>query len=319
MLEVNNISFTYDNKTVIRNLSFIVKKGQHVAVIGESGCGKSTLLKLIYGLYDLDEGSIVYDGKPVLGPNYNLIPGGGVMKYLAQDFDLMPYITVEENVGKYLSNSYNDKKAARVYELLEMVEMTEFAKVKAKYLSGGQQQRVALARVLALEPEVLLLDEPFNQIDAFRRNNLRRNLFNYLSENKITCITATHDSMDILAFADEAIIMKAGEIIRKGNPKSIYENPENFYIASLFGEVNEIPLHLIAFEKDKNKTIYLYPHQLKVTQQSDLVVHVRQSLFKGNGYMVEAAFGGNRIFFEHPKFIASETLVALAKNDTSVV
>jgi ABC-type multidrug transport system ATPase subunit len=134
MLQVKNISFTYIDNPVIQNLSFEIAKGQNVALIGESGCGKSTLLKLLYGLYNLDHGEIFYNGKPILGPKYNLIPGEDYIKYLAQDFDLMPYITVEENVGKYLSNIYKAEKKARVQELLEMVEMTDFAKEKAKYL-----------------------------------------------------------------------------------------------------------------------------------------------------------------------------------------
>ena len=162
MLTVNNISFTYIENPVIENMSFEIAKGQNIAIIGESGCGKSTLLKLLYGLYNLDNGEIFYDDNPILGPKYNLIPGEDYIKYLAQDFDLMPYITVEENVGKFLSNIYKNEKKARVQELLAMVEMTEFAKVKEKYVSGGQQQRVALARVLALKPEILLLDEPFS-------------------------------------------------------------------------------------------------------------------------------------------------------------
>src|SRR3989304_9223497 len=207
MLQIENISFTYIENPVIENISFEIAKGQNVAVIGESGCGKSTLLKLIYGLYDLDNGEIAYNDEPILGPKYNLIPGEDYIKYLAQDFDLMPYTTVEENVGKFLSNIYKDKKKARVQELLEMVEMTEFAKVKAKYLSGGQQQRVALARVLALEPEILLLDEPFSQIDSLRKNSLRRNLFNYFKKKQITCIIATHDSTEALSFSDETIVL----------------------------------------------------------------------------------------------------------------
>ena len=136
MLQVKNISFTYIENPVIENISFEIAKGQNVALIGESGCGKSTLLKLMYGLYDLDNGEIHYEDKQILGPKYNLIPGEDYIKYLAQDFDLMPYVTVEENVGKFLSNIYKAEKKARVQELLEMVEMTEFAKVKAKYLSG---------------------------------------------------------------------------------------------------------------------------------------------------------------------------------------
>ncbi|MFI0490227.1 ABC transporter ATP-binding protein [Flavobacterium sp.] len=297
MLELKNISFTYIDDIVIKNVSFSIAKGQNVAVIGESGCGKSTLLKLIYGLYDLDEGEIWHEEKAIRGPKYNLIPGEDYIKYLAQDFGLMPYTSVEQNVGSFLSNIYKDKKKARVDELLEMVEMTDFAKTKVKYLSGGQQQRVALARVLALEPEILLLDEPFSQIDSFRKNTLRRNLFRYLKEKQITCIIATHDSTEALSFSDETIVMQNGKVIAKDNPKALFENSSNKYIASLFGEVNE--LNLSHFNSHKNGTILLYPHQLKVAKNGILKVIVKQSYFKANHYLVEANFAGQAIFFEH--------------------
>jgi ABC-type Fe3+/spermidine/putrescine transport system ATPase subunit len=291
MLELKNISFTYIDQPVIKELSCVVHQGQNVSVIGESGCGKSTLLKLIYGLYDLDSGSISYNGNPILGPKYNLIPGEDYIKYLAQDFDLMPYITVEENVGKFLSNIYRDKKKARVQELLEMVEMTDYAKIKAKYLSGGQQQRVALARVLALEPEILLLDEPFSQIDSFRKNALRRNVFQYLKEKKISCIIATHDSTDALSFSDQTIVMQGGKIIANDSPQNLYNKPASKYIASLFGEVNELELD--------GKIHLVYPHQLKVDAKGPLKGVVKQSYFKGSHYLIAIALGSQTVFFEH--------------------
>ena len=300
MLEIKNISFTYTETPVIEEVSFNIAKGQNTAIIGESGCGKSTLLKLIYGLYDLDSGSISYNEKPILGPKYNLVPGEDYIKYLAQDFDLMPYITVEENVGKFLSNMYPEEKKHRVHELLDMVEMTAFAKVKAKFLSGGQQQRVALARVLALEPEILLLDEPFSQIDSFRKNSLRRNLFKYLKDKGVTCIIATHDSTDALSFSDETIVVQNGRVIAMGDPKTLYENPGNIYIASLFGEVNELRLtQLIDVEPEDNQLLFLYPHQLKVVDNSMMQVVVKQCYFKGSHYLVKAAFERRAIFFEH--------------------
>ena len=299
MLQVKNISFTYIENPVIENISFEIAKGQNVAVIGESGCGKSTLLKLIYGLYNLDNGEIFYNEKPILGPKYNLIPGEDYIKYLAQDFDLMPYTTVEENVGKFLSNIYKDKKKARVQELLEMVEMTEFAKVKAKYLSGGQQQRVALARVLALEPEILLLDEPFSQIDSFRKNSLRRNLFNYFKKNQITCIIATHDSTEALSFSDETIVLQNGKLMAKGSSRELYDNPPNLYIASLFGEVNELKQSHFSDSEEADQTLLLYPHQLKVVEEGKMKAIVKQCYFKGSHYLVKAAFERRAIFFEH--------------------
>lgn len=299
MLQVKTISFGYTDKKIINDINFTVAKGTNIAVLGESGCGKSTLLKLIYGLYDLDQGQIFWNGTEVSGPKFNLVPGMPFMKYLAQDFDLMPYVTVAENVGKFLSNFYPEQKKQRIDELLEIVEMTEFANVKAQFLSGGQQQRVALARVLALEPEVLLLDEPFSHIDNFRKNALRRNLFAYLKSKGITVIIATHDSVDALSFSDETIVLRKGQIVDNGLSAAIYNNPRDKYVASLFGEVNELLLSQLVFTEGEDETILLYPHQLKVVENGLLKVTVKQSYFKGNHYLVKAVFDRKVIFFEH--------------------
>ncbi len=303
MLQVKNISFSYTTETIISSIDFILNEGQNIAIIGESGCGKSTLLKLIYGLYDLDQGEIFWNKNQVLGPKFHLVPGMPYMKYLAQDFDLMPFITVAENVGKYLSNFYPEEKKTRIGELLEVVEMLEFANTKAKYLSGGQMQRVALAKVLALEPEVLLLDEPFSHIDNFRKNGLRRKLFGYLKEQQITCIVATHDSTDVLAFADEVAVIKDGKIIESGIPKIIYDNPSDQYVASLFGDVNEIEIN--------GELKYVYPHQLKVTLNSDLKVEIVNSYFRGSHYLMEAKYGNRILFFENDTILENGEVVCL--------
>lgn len=306
MLEVLNINFSYLKEITISNCNFTLQKGKTLAVIGESGCGKSTLLKLVYGLYDLNSGEINWNGIPVLGPKFNLIPGMETMKYLAQDFDLMPFISVAENVGKYLSNIYPEAKNARINELLEIVEMQEFASVKAKFLSGGQMQRVAIARVLALEPELLLLDEPFSHIDNFRKNSLRRKLFAYLKQKEITCIVATHDSTDVLSFADEVLVMKEGTIVEEGTPDSIYQRPKNLYVASLFGDVNEIEID--------GKVQLLYPHQLIVVADSSLEVKVCNSFFRGNTYLIEARHVKGILFFESALYYPIDTILFLEKN-----
>lgn len=303
MLKVQNISFSYQNKTTIDEVAFELNKGKNISIIGESGCGKSTLLKLIYGLYDVDQGRIFWNEKEILGPKFNLIPGMDFMKYLAQDFDLMPFITVSENIGKYLSNIYPQLKNARITELLEIVEMTEFAAVKAKYLSGGQMQRVAIARVLALEPQVLLLDEPFSHIDNFRKNSLRRKLFGYLQEKQITTIVATHDSTDVLSFSDEVLVMKDGQVIEKDSAKIIFENPKNKYVASLFGDVNEIVID--------GKTQFIYPHQLKVVAQSNLKVEIVNAYFRGSHYLIESKQDKGIIFFESNDAISKGNFVFL--------
>ncbi len=290
MLEINNISFSYNQIPTLKNINFNVETGQNIAIIGESGCGKSTLLKLIYGLYDLNDGVILFEENQIFGPKNKLIYGEEYIKYLAQDFGLMPYITVAENIGKFLSNSDKNKKQIRINELLEIVEMTEFTNTKAQFLSGGQQQRVALAMVIAKKPKLLLLDEPFSQIDSFRKNNLRRNLFHYLKRNNITCLIATHDCNDALSFSDETIVLRNGEIVAKNNPKILFENPENKYIGSLFGEINEIKIN----EKIK----LIYSHQLKITKNSDLKVIVKKNYFRGNHYLIEATYNDKALFFD---------------------
>lgn len=311
MLSVKNISFGYTDKTILHQMSFNLKTGQNVAVIGESGCGKSTLLKVIYGMYDLDAGEISYKGKPVTGPKYNLVPGMPYMKYLAQDFDLMPYTTAAENVGSFLSNFYPEEKKRRITELLQIVEMDDYADTKVKFLSGGQQQRIALAKVLALEPEVLLLDEPFSHIDNFRKNALRRNLFAYLKQKGVTCLIATHDSTDALSFADETIVIKKGVLVDKAPSKDIYYKSKDRYTASLFGEVNEIRLELLTLTDNREETILLYPHQLKVADNGPLKVIVKQCYFKGSRYLIKAAFNKQALFFEHYKELPAETEVSI--------
>ncbi|RZJ59315.1 MAG: ATP-binding cassette domain-containing protein, partial [Flavobacterium sp.] len=195
---------------------------------------------------------------------------------------------------------------------LAIVEMTEFANIKAKNLSGGQQQRIALARVLAREPEVLLLDEPFSHIDNFRKNALRRNLFAYLKQRGITVIVATHDSTDSLSFADETIVIQNGRMVDKAPSKEIYYNPKNKYTASLFGEVNEIRLELLALTQKQDEMVLLYPHQLKVAEGGPLRVIVKQCYFKGSRYLIKSALDRQVIFFEHYKELPVNEEVSLA-------
>lgn len=313
MLKIENAVFGYTDLSVLKGINLEFERGKHLALLGESGCGKSTLLKVIYGLYDLKEGEISWNGKQVLGPAYNLVPGVDEMKYLAQDFDLEPNTTVAENVGKFLSNSNLAKKQARVEELMDLVEMGAFASVKTKFLSGGQQQRVALARVLAAEPEMLLLDEPFSHIDNFRRSALRRNLFAYLKAKGISCIVATHDCVDALSFADETVVMQEGRIIAAGNSKELYENPESKYIASLFGEVNQLWVSDFMENVEEDEILLMYPHQLMVSATKGVLeVEVKDSYFKGDGYMIKAAFRKRALFFDHPFDIEAGTIVHLA-------
>ena len=298
MLKVDNVCFGYTSKEVVKNISFTANKGDYIAIVGESGCGKSTLLEIIYGLLHIEKGAVFWNDEKLLGPNFYLIPGEDFMKYLPQDFDLMPYITVEENIGKNIS-SLDPNKLNRIKELLEVVDMSNFLKTKVKNLSGGQKQRVAIAKVLADEPEVLLLDEPFSHIDNFRKNHLRRSIFKYLKSKNILCIVATHDTTDALSFADEILVIRDGRLVAKNTPETIYNNPESKYVASFFNEINEIPLHILNGKDNSSKTILRYPNQIKIVKNSKLKVTVITSYFKGSYYLIEANLKGEIIFFEH--------------------
>lgn len=294
MLQVNNIAFTYNKeKPLLENINFTLEKGEHLCVMGESGCGKSTLLKVIYGLLDLKEGSIFWNKDEVLGPAFHLIPGMKYFKYVAQDFDLMPYTSVSDNISKFLSRIYAEESKRRTQELLEVIEMTAFSDVKVKTLSGGQQQRVAIARALAKEPELLLLDEPFGQIDNFKKRSLRRMLFSYLKEKNIACIVATHDAEDALSFADKMIVIQNNQIIAAGTPQDLYKNPRNKYVASLFNDVNEILIH--------GKKELLYPHQIKIVENSEWKAEVINTYFKGTYWLIELNFNDQIIFVNHPE------------------
>lgn len=311
MLHVDQVFFNYDKDPVLEDISLKVSKGEHVSIIGESGCGKSTLLKIIYGLLNVDRGNVYWDETQILGPNYNLVPGEPYMKYLSQDFDLMPFTRVEENVSEFLSVFEPEKLKERTHELLEMIEMTQFAKVKVKYLSGGQQQRVALARVLAERPEILLLDEPFSHIDNFRKNSLRRNLFGYLKKKGVTVITATHDHNDMLPFADNVVVLKDHRIIAKNTPKNLYEHPNDLYIASLFGEANKIPINIVKSYADTKRRIIVYAHEFRVSQKSGLEVIVKRSFYKGGYYMIEGIYEDQKIYFNNPMALEPERKVFL--------
>lgn len=311
MLDVHKVSFSYAKNEVLTNISFQAKKGSYIAIIGESGCGKSTLLEIIYGLLHIDKGVVSWNDTKLLGPNFYLVPGEPFMKYLSQDFDLMPFTTAAENIGKFLPNRFPKEKKRRTAELLELVDLVAFADVKVKHLSGGQKQRVALARVLAKEPELLLLDEPFSHIDNFRKNKLRRKLFKYLKEKNIGCIVATHDSTDALSFADHILVMKDGQIIAQNPPEQLYNNPDSYYVASFFGDVNELNVSDILSNSDSKERVICYPHEIRITENSELKATVIKSYFKEGHFLIEMEFQGQTIFVQHDQSIGMDTVVAL--------
>jgi iron(III) transport system ATP-binding protein len=305
MLQLIEINFAFAKAETLKNISLEIEQGTHVAVIGESGCGKSTLLDITFGLLQAKSGQVVWDNEELLGANHHLVPGHPMMKYVPQEFDLMPFTTVFENVGEHLSIQIDDR-SERIAQLLDVVDMSDFKDRKVKTLSGGQKQRVAIAKALAQEPQLLLLDEPFSHIDNFRKNALRRKLFAYLTDNNISCLVATHDRDDMLSFCHKTVIMRKGEIIDYRNTKEVYEQPLSVYTASLFDEVNFIPQEWL----DVSKDLVLYPHQL-VIAKNGFEVQVKQSFFQGTDYLILAIKDQKEVFFRSKDSIIKDKRIVL--------
>ncbi len=282
---------------LLKNISIELGQGKSLAVMGESGCGKTTLLKFIYGLLPYYDGQeVLWNGEPLKGAEDKLIAGHEMMKYVPQEFELMPFTTVFENVGEHLSIQRDDRET-RIHELLNVVDLAAYGSRKVKNLSGGQKQRVAIAKALAQEPQLLLLDEPFSHIDNFRKNDLRRRLFEYLDAKNISCIIATHDKDDVLSFTDETLILRSGKIEDYRMTHEVYSDPKNVYCASLFDEVTELDGSLFG----KEGKLILYPHQLVVVEKCGIKVEVEKSYWTGRDYLAAANCNGNKVYIKSTK------------------
>lgn len=293
LLEIKNLHFSHNpDQKLFQNFNLKIDQGKIVALAGESGCGKSTLLNLIYGLLQWENGEIILDGEMLFGPKKNIVPGESEIKMVAQTYDLMPYATVAENVGKFLSNINLANKKEKVNQLLEAVGLEDYASILPKNLSGGQQQRVAIARALSQMPKLLLLDEPFSNLDYSRKIELRERLFKYVRENGLSLLISTHDIQEIMPWTDRLIILREGRLIQSDSPKDTYENPYTEYVAKLFGEVN-------IFSDDEKKFLklsknYYFPHQIKITEDG-LEAQVLESRFAGSYFWNKVNLNGKNL------------------------
>ena len=217
-VKMRNINFKYTNAETetLKNINFEVEKGKVLAVLGESGSGKSTILRLLAGFEKPRTGRIEINDELVVDEERYIPPEKRKVGMVFQDYALFPHMTVEKNISFGLNKENKDEKKNRVKEVLKLVDMEGYGKRYPYELSGGQQQRVALARSLAPNPELILLDEPFSNLDAELKGKIRKELKNILKKAEITTLFVTHDKEDVLETADQLIVLHNGEISLAG-------------------------------------------------------------------------------------------------------
>jgi iron(III) transport system ATP-binding protein len=239
MLKIRNIHFAR-HKSILSGIDCDLKPGQILGLVGPSGAGKSTLLKIIAGLLDADSGTVKLGKDQIVGPKKLLIPGHPEVQLVNQDFELDLFHTVRENI--VLKANYLPKNECNelVDELLDIFELNHLTQQIAKTLSGGEQQRLALARALAMEPKVILLDEPFAHVDAHLKSRISNYLMALKKIRKTIFILVTHDGQEVLSLADQIAFFADGKIQRFDSPEAFYFAPSNSYEGLFFGDLNQI-------------------------------------------------------------------------------
>lgn len=286
-IEIANVTKSFESFKALNDINLTINTGELVALLGPSGSGKTTLLRIIAGLETSDTGSIIFDGED----NTSKSAQDRKVGFVFQHYALFKHMTVFENIAfglKVRPSKLRPSKEIihkKVHELLSLVKMEGLAKRYPAQLSGGQRQRIALARALAVEPKVLLLDEPFGALDAKVRKELRRWLRKLHDEYPITSVFVTHDQEEALDVADRIIILHEGSIEQMGTPEEVYDNPANPFVYNFLGNVNlfhgrmhngkielgsiklDAPEHL----ETQNKDIvsYIRPHDIEIRLEAD--------------------------------------------------
>lgn len=303
LLKVSNVTRQIEDTVAVNAVSFTQNKLEKIAIAGETGSGKSTLLKMIAGLVQPDSGTIEFDKRRIAGPDDKLVAGHADIAYLSQHFELQKFLRVEQ-VLEY-ANKLTDDEANTLFELCRIDHLL---KRKTDELSGGEKQRIAIARLLISAPRLLLLDEPFSNLDMMQRNTLKLVLEDLCKGLKITCILVSHDPQDVLTWADKILIMKNGKVVQKGTPETVYKMPVNAYTAGLFGKFStitpaETTLPIPGRSKIRQKELYLRPENLLLVSRNDKSVkgHVTKVIFTGDSYELELATPNEELIVQTEK------------------
>lgn len=242
---------------ILKDINLTLKEGETLGIVGKSGAGKSTLLKLIAGYVDIQKGEVFFEEQKVIGPTEKLIPGYEDLQLVQQDFALDLYHTIIENIEQKLLHLPFKEKNKFTEELLELLDLKHIQDLKAIQISGGEKQRLSIARALAAEPKILLLDEPFSNLDKHIFKKIAKYIQELQQIRGLGIILVTHDERDIFRFCQKVIYLKQGKIIRKSVPEDFYNKPKSREEALFFGEINVFTV--------KNKRILRRPHEYFLT------------------------------------------------------
>lgn len=297
-LDVSGISRRLQQNTVVNDISFSQTRFQKLAIAGETGSGKSTLLKMIAGLEQPDAGRILFKGQKVWGPLFQLIPGHPGIAYLSQHYELRNNYRVEEWL-----DMANRLPQADADALFRICRIDHLVSRKTHQLSGGEKQRIALCRLLIGSPELLLLDEPFSNLDPIHKQILKQVLEEIGNRLRISCILTSHDPQDTLSWADELLVMRSGQLEQKGSPRQLYYHPVNEYVAGLLGSytlLSEAGLSLFTDSRSLpliNQHYLVRPEQFRIVPEQAQAVKalVEQVRFRGAFSEIQVAVAGRNI------------------------
>lgn len=297
VVRLEHITKTYQDPKhpAVANLDLSLYKGEMLAMLGPSGCGKTTLLRLIAGFETADAGRIVIAGREVTGPRVNLDPEKRNVGFVFQDYALFPHLDVLHNVMFGLRGMSRRTRLKRAKEVIEVVGLNIFSRRYPHQLSGGQQQRVALARALAPEPDLILLDEPFSNLDAALRGSTRTEVRRILKRTGTTALLVTHDQEEALTFADRLAVMRMGALEQVGAPETVYLRPKTAFVASFLGTTNLLRgsgrQHVadtllgalpVTRQVEGSVLLSLRPEDLRFDDERGVVVSVENREFKGH-------------------------------------
>jgi iron(III) transport system ATP-binding protein len=281
----------------IEEVNFSQQRGQRLAVAGATGSGKSTLLKMIAGLVEPDAGEIIFEDRRVSGPAETLVPGHPDIAYLSQDFELRSNYRVEEVLS--YSSELTEEEAGLLYAICRIDHLL---RRRTDQLSGGERQRVALARLLVRPPKLLLLDEPYSNLDRMHKEILQSVIGDILDRFGMSSILISHDPPDVLSWADEVLVLRAGRLVQKAGPERIYRQPADEYVAGLFGKYNRIHPVLAARlgrlpGAGQGKDLLIRPEKLTLSALGSAAAkgRVMGISFQGGHYEVEVDLAGNRL------------------------